>query len=69
VHLEECGLRLHRDGERRDGVDDRTTEAVEIPYAVREWVEADDELALLALDRLGKSVREEVRARDCQVTA
>ena len=67
--LEEGELRLDRDRVRRDGVDDPAAEAGDSASAggiaaeldgqqVEPRVEPDDELAPLALDRLGEPVAE-----------
>src|SRR5581483_6099503 len=61
--LEEGELRLHRDRVRRDGVDDPAAEALDVAAELDRqelWpgVEADDELAALALDLGGEPVAE-----------
>ena len=61
--LEERELRLHRDGVRRDGVDEPAAEARDVAakldgQQVETRIEADDELRLLALDLGGEAVGE-----------
>ena len=63
LRLEEGELRLHRDGVRRDGIDDRAAEPRHVAsqldrHQIGDRVEADDELRALALDLGGQAVGE-----------